>query len=176
MVTDTLPDLTGELPPLDEPSDGPAGGGGLKRTLLIVAAAMVVTASATTLIVSQGAPAQPKPDPAEDIHVVDAVEAEIGTFNCSNNLPDGSVLHVSFNLFATVAEGRQPAFKEAVMIRRNARVRQAVSKVIRSASLDELEDAEHNVIKRQLKEEINKVLQKSYINEVIVVDFRMLQQ
>jgi hypothetical protein len=170
MSTDTLPDLSTEF------GAGPPPAGG-RRTLLLVGLATVGTAVLTIVLMSmlQGGPAA---DADEDVapHVFDSVEVEIGSFNCSNNQADGSVVHISFRLFATIAEGQQTGFKDIVQNRMNARVRQAVGKVIRSSSMEDLDDPDQGVIRRQLKEEINKVLRKSFINEVILVDFRMLQQ
>ncbi|HUG90305.1 MAG TPA: flagellar basal body-associated FliL family protein [Planctomycetaceae bacterium] len=170
MATDTLPDLSSD-PALGAPPGG-------KRTLLFVALAVIVTAVVTGLAVSMWGGGAARPDAEHDAepHVSDTIEVEIGSFNCSNNQADGSVVHVTFRLFATIAAGQQTAFKDVVQNRMNARVRQAVGKVIRSSSMEDLDDPDQSVARRQLKEEINKVLRKSYINEVILVDFRMLQQ
>jgi flagellar basal body-associated protein FliL len=176
MATETLPDLSTELG--GPPAGGGSHGGGTRKMLLLVLLAMGMTAAATVLVMSLWGASPPDSDAEEDVdpHAYESVEAEIGQFNCSNNQSDGSVMHVTFRLFATIADGQQTAFKEVVQNRMNARVRQAVGKVIRSSSMEDLDDPDQSVIKRQLKEEINKVLRKSYINEVILVDFRMLQQ
>jgi flagellar basal body-associated protein FliL len=145
--------------------------------MLLLGVAVVLTAAATgvSMTLLRGDDATDGEE-AVDPLVYESVEMEIGTFNCSNNQADGSVVHISFRLFATIADGQQAAFEEIVQNRMNARVRQAVGKVVRSSSMEDLDDPDQGVIRRQLKEEINKVLRKSFVNEVILVDFRMLQQ
>ena len=74
------------------------------------------------------------------------------------------------------AHGQDVAFETAANQHHNARVRQAVLKVARSASLEDLNDPNLTTIKRQLREEINKVLRKSYVTEVVISDFKTMEQ
>lgn len=107
----------------------------------------------------------------------DTVEVEIDKFNASNSMAaPGSVIHVRFVLVATVAEGQETIFAELVSKSKQARVRQAVISVARRATLEDLQDPELNVFKRQIKEEINKVLHKSYVNDVIISSFQTMEQ
>ena len=170
MSIDTLPDLSVDLAPGPPPA-------GNRRTLVLLGTVIVATAVATGVLMTllRGEPAV-EGEETVDPRMYESVEVEIGSFNCSNNQADGSVLHISFRLYATIADGQQTAFKEIVQNRMNARVRQAVGKVIRSSSMEDLDDPDQGVIRRQLKEEINKVLRKSFVNEIILVDFRMMQQ
>ena len=56
------------------------------------------------------------------------------------------------------------------------RVRQAVVKVARSSNREDLEDPNLSTMKRLIREEINKVLRKSFIIEVVISDFRTMEQ
>jgi flagellar basal body-associated protein FliL len=66
-------------------------------------------------------------------------------------------------------------FRESVTKHKN-RIRQAIEKIFRSAERDELNDANLNALKRSMKEEVNKVLRKSYVDEIVVYDFSMIEQ
>lgn len=107
----------------------------------------------------------------------DAVEVAIDSFSTTNSrAAPGSVIHLTFKLTAVVAAGQDMAFEHAANQHHNARVRQAVLKVARSASLEDLNDPNLTTIKRQLREEINKVLRKSYVTEVVISDFKTMEQ
>jgi flagellar basal body-associated protein FliL len=106
-----------------------------------------------------------------------AVEVTVDSFSTTNSrAAPGSVIHLTFKLTAVVAAGQDIAFENAANQHHNARVRQAVLKVARSASLEDLNDPNLTTIKRQLREEINKVLRKSYVNEVVISDFKTMEQ
>ncbi len=107
----------------------------------------------------------------------DAVEVTIDSFSTTNGrAAPGGVIHVSFKLTAVVASGQEIEFERAANEHHNGRVRQAVVKVARSASLDDLNDPNLTTVKRQLREEINKVLRKSYITEIVISDFKTMEQ
>lgn len=106
----------------------------------------------------------------------DTVEVKIDTFNSTNsNSPDGGSIHVTFVLYATVASDVQRVFSDAISSHR-ARVSQAIIKVIRMSSREDLRDPELNVVKRRIKEGVNKVLRKSYIKEVVISEFKTMEQ
>ena len=108
---------------------------------------------------------------------VDAVEVMVDSFSTTNSrAAPGSVIHLTFKLTAVVPKGQEIAFEHAANQQSNARVRQAVLKVARSAGLDDLNDPNLTTIKRQLREEINKVLRKSYVTEVVISDFKTMEQ
>ncbi len=108
---------------------------------------------------------------------VELVEVELGQFNVTNRkAAPGSVLHISFTLFAVVAKDQQVAFDLAANTEHKARVRQAVDKVVRSSNLDDISDPSLSTIKRLIREEINKVLRKSYVVEVVIDGFKTLEQ
>ncbi len=107
----------------------------------------------------------------------DAVEVTVDSFSTTNSrAAPGSVIHLTFKLTAVVSSGQDIEFEHAANQHHNARVRQAVLKVARSANLEDLNDPNLTTIKRQLREEINKVLRKSYVTEVVISDFKTMEQ
>ncbi len=104
-------------------------------------------------------------------------EVEIDSFSCTNGVASqGHAVHVSFRLVVTVAESMSEHFSVAANSTNRHRVREAVQTVARSASLEDLRDATQNRLKRQIKEDINKILGNSYISEVIISDFKLMEQ
>jgi flagellar basal body-associated protein FliL len=104
-------------------------------------------------------------------------ETEIDTFNCANGIASqGFTIHVTFRLVATVSTDVQSRFYDAVTKMHKHRVHEAVDKVIRSSSQEELKDANLDRIKRRIREDVNKVLGNSYIQDVIITEFRMMEQ
>lgn len=131
------------------------------------------TSEKTTAADGDGAAA----DSADGIFGEDVAEVEIDAFNVTNSkAADGSVVHISFQLHGVVPASETDAFDQAANSAHRARVRQAVDKVARSSSLEDLNDPGLNTIKRLIKEEINKVLHKSYISEVVISDFKTIEQ
>ena len=57
-----------------------------------------------------------------------------------------------------------------------ARIKQAVVKVVRRSSIEDLRDPQLDLFKRNLKTEINNVLPERYVQEIIVADIRTMQQ
>lgn len=103
-------------------------------------------------------------------------EVLIDTFNVTNRRAAAGVIHIAFRLVAVVAAEHEVAFNEAANRLHRARVRQAVVKVARMSSLEDLGDPELSTVKRRIREEVNKVLRKSYITEVVISEFRTLEQ
>lgn len=144
------------------------------KTLLTILVTMVVSVSGTYFLLGSQ---NPTSTVDEEQTEPDTVEVEVDKFNVSNSMAaPGSVIHIRFNLVATVAEGQETVFGELVSKSKQARVRQAVISVARRATLEDLQDPELNVFKRQIKEEINKVLHKSYVNDVIISSFQTMEQ
>jgi flagellar basal body-associated protein FliL len=107
----------------------------------------------------------------------ETVEVLVDSFSTTNSrAAPGSVIHLTFKLTAVVPSGQDVSFEHAANQHHNARVRQAVLKVARSASLEDLNDPNLTTVKRQLREEINKVLRKSYVTEVVISDFKTIEQ
>ena len=112
-----------------------------------------------------------------DAPTADAVEVSVGQFQCTNSVAArGSTIFLTFDVAATVARKQSEAFSLAVSSHHKARVRQAIIQVARSSSMEDLKDPEFSVLKRQIKEEINKVLRKSYVDEIVISDIRMIEQ
>ncbi len=146
------------------------------KYILIIVVTMVLSVGGTYLMMGGQKPEE-QTNAEEDLSDPDTVEVPIDSFSVSNSLAaPGSVIHVRFKLVATVADGQQITFAELVSKSKQARVHQAIIKVARSASLEDLQDPELSVFKRQIKEEINKVLHKSYVNDIIISQFRTMEQ
>src|SRR5690606_19474065 len=78
----------------------------------------------------------------------DAVEVVIDSFSTTNSrAAPGSVIHLTFKLTAVVPRGQEMSFEHAANQQSNARVRQAVLKVARSAGLDDLNDPKLTTMK-----------------------------
>lgn len=105
----------------------------------------------------------------------DAEEESIDSFNCTNSKTPGTVVHVSFKLVAVVQTRDKMNFSEANKKHRT-RVRQSVERVVRNASEEDLHDPNLSTLKRLIREEVNKVLGKSWMSEVVITDFRTMEQ
>jgi len=106
-----------------------------------------------------------------------AVEIPIDAFMCTNNRASpGSIVHLTFKLTAIVPVDQQVAFERAVNGTSKARVRQAIVKVARSSSMEDLSDPDLSTVKRLFREEMNKAIRKSHVVEVVISDFKTLIQ
>ncbi|MEX0717926.1 MAG: flagellar basal body-associated FliL family protein [Planctomycetaceae bacterium] len=115
-------------------------------------------------------------DGAADLNL-SLVEVAIDEFNTTNSrATPGSIIHVSFKLVAIVAANEREPFATAVNGSHEARVREAIEKVVRSTSLDDLRDPSYVMLKRRIKSDINKVLRKSYVIEAVIRDFKTIEQ
>ncbi|MEX1231587.1 MAG: flagellar basal body-associated FliL family protein [Planctomycetaceae bacterium] len=114
---------------------------------------------------------EPKTGPASNQQ-----EVEIGSFNCTNNLAaPGSILHINFRLAVTIPKSDFNAFKTAEEEHKH-RLNEAVIVVLRRSTIEDLNEADLQTIKRRIQEAINKVVNKSYVKDVIMTDFRTLEQ
>ena len=113
----------------------------------------------------------------EDGVDVTVKEIKIGEFKTTNTIAaPGSIIHVSFTVIAMVSAENETPFDTAVNEQYNWRVKQAVSKVIRSSSLEDLNSPSQGTISRLIREEINKVLSKSYVMRVVLEPYTMMEQ
>ncbi|QDU79125.1 hypothetical protein Pla110_08300 [Polystyrenella longa] len=104
-------------------------------------------------------------------------EVPIDSFNCTNTSAiDEGVIHVSFHLAATTSPSNRAGFELAVTQSAERRVKEAVERVARNAPYDDLKDPYLASIKRQIKDEINKVLRKSYVNDILLTEFKIIEQ
>jgi hypothetical protein len=105
----------------------------------------------------------------------DLVEFEIGNFSSTNsNAIAGTEIHISMTVVAAVSHKNHVAFEEAVLHDHPARIRQAIERVVRSSSIENLTDPDLNVIKRKIREDVNLILGKSYIIEVIISGYKSM--
>jgi flagellar basal body-associated protein FliL len=151
--------------------------------LLVISAAMagaflwLLPAGASEHGLDDAAAGGEDPDHGTTNDGPETVEVLVDSFSTTNSrAAPGSVIHLTFKLTAVVPSGQDVSFEHAANQHHNARVRQAVLKVARSASLEDLNDPNLTTVKRQLREEINKVLRKSYVTEVVISDFKTIEQ
>ena len=104
---------------------------------------------------------------------VETAEANIDDFRVTNSLAatQGSEINLTFTLTAIVSIDAKSDFEDAVK-KNKYRVNESVERVCRSATQLELTDPELSVMKRQIRSEINKVLAKSYIIDIIISDWQ----
>lgn len=180
-----------------------AGGSGKMKLIAIIAVVMLVEGAAMFLLIPRGhaAPGSAEGDGHEhaaaghddhgghgghggghgghDDGASDSETAEvpIESFMCTNNRASpGSIIHMSFKLSAVVATPQRDAFEKGANADNKARVRQAIIKVARSSNMEEMSDPDLSTMRRLFREEINKVLKKSYVIEVVVSDFKTIEQ
>ncbi len=104
------------------------------------------------------------------------VEVRIDDFKCANTQANpGGPIYVTFDLVVTVPTKQEENFRRAATVVHKFRLQQAVDGIIRSSSLDHLGDAELSVIKRKILNEIQKLLSVSYVNEVIISNFSLVE-
>lgn len=158
----------------------------LNPKILIVVGAVITAMTLEAVVFLQLTPAPPKPAAGEaqskeelvvkdESAAADTSEEPLGEpFNCTNNQEE-SMMHLRFKVAAVVKVNEAVGFRDTLNLHKN-RVRQSVEKIIRSASRDDLNDANLNTLKRLMKEEVNKVLRKSFVIEAVVYDFSMIEQ
>lgn len=166
----------------------PAKKGGMVKVLIIVAVAMIGEAAMFFFLgVGSGAgdaelaaaedQARQENGEKQDEEQDSLAEVEIHTFNVTNNTAAAdAIIHISFKLHALVAADQKSGFDKAANEDNKARVREAVERIARGATVEDLNDPAAGTLKRLLREEINKVLKQSYIIEVVLSDFKTMQQ
>jgi hypothetical protein len=88
----------------------------------------------------------------------------------------GTIFFVMFKLDAIVSASSKDTFSELITASHKARVKQAIVKVVRMSSMEDLNDPQLDVFKRNLRSEINNILPQRFIEEVIISDFRTMEQ
>ncbi len=144
--------------------------------LQAVAAALLLPRSQTTPASGQAAEAGHATEESHAEKEENLVESEIGSFSVSLEENSGILWNVSFKVFAAVSPDAKTEFTDAVGERYKARIKQAVVKVVRRSSIEDLRDPQLDLFKRNLKTEINNVLPERYVQEIIVADIRTMQQ
>jgi flagellar basal body-associated protein FliL len=106
---------------------------------------------------------------------IDTAEEPLGDpFNCTNSKEESN-LHLRFKVAAVVKANQTVPFRESKEAHKN-RVRQAVEKIVRSANREDLNDPNLSTLKRLIREEVNKILGKSFVIEAVIHDFSMIEQ
>lgn len=156
-------------------------------TLIIVAQAIITyilmpKAQETKPEDAQAAAAKAAPagdsagDDAKDAPENETAEVAVGDFNCTNSTAaEGMVMQITFKLVA-VASGAQAKALEDQLKAKNAQVRQLVNRIVRSSKMEDLDDPNMGTIKRLIRQEVNKLLRKSLIIEVVISDITTMQQ
>jgi flagellar basal body-associated protein FliL len=158
----------------------------LNLQAMIIAAVVIAAMTLEGIVFLLLMPSHPKPA-AGEVQATDesaATETAVTTdtaeepfgdpFNCTNNQEEGN-LHLRFKVAGVVKSNQQVAFRDTNAAHKT-RVRQAVEKVVRSASRDDLNDPNLSTLKRLIREEVNKILGKSFIIEAVIHDFSMIEQ
>jgi flagellar basal body-associated protein FliL len=186
-------------PQSDHEGSAPAKGKSKKKILIggIIFVVVAVQAVVTYLLIPHSSSSSAGHKPAEKEHGAasahesdhghdhghepeigegDVAEVSLGSFSFSNGTAvPGVIIHVDFKLSAVTA-AKQAASLEGQVKVHDARIRQAVNKIVRGSNLEELNDPNLHAIKRSIREEINRLLRKSYVNEVVITDVRTIEQ
>lgn len=140
------------------------------KILLLLVLVMAVEAGGFLLLVPGGS-AGPDEESA-DAADVETVEVEVDNFKASNaNAAPGRLFQVELKLIGVVAKDQEVTFRLAATKDHKGLVKQEVESVMASASLEELRDSNRSMIKRRIKEKVNKALGRSYLIKVILNDF-----
>lgn len=166
----------------------PAKGGKLKF-IAIIMAAMIVEAAVFFVVgfgsggheaeaATEGEHGELKkkeePPPAPPTHFV---ESELDHFSITNRLAAAdTTLQVSFKLYALVAQDQKTPFETAAREDNKARVRESVERLIRTSTLDDLNDPALSSLKRQIREEVNRILRQSYVSEIILSEYKTIER
>lgn len=181
MATETLEELQTDEEQLLDDAGEPKPRFGLTakkiKVLLLLIFVMGVEAAGFYVLVPKS-PGNPEGEEAGgSMDNVETVEVSFDSFQVYNgSAAPGRRLYVEFKLTTVVAKSQEVQFELAANKRHKASVKQVVQEVVSSSSLTELNDPRLSVIRRKIKEEINKVLRKSYVNNVILTDYRVSEQ
>jgi flagellar basal body-associated protein FliL len=156
----------------------------LKTMIIAGAVVMAMTVEAVVFVMLMPRSSKPTAGAAADgtgdaaatpeAPTSDYAEEPIGEFKCTNNQEE-SMLHLRFKVDAVVKSSERVPFRDANNARK-ARVREVIEKIVRSASRDDLDDPNLSTLKRLIKVEVNKVLEKSFVTEAVIHDFSMIEQ
>lgn len=160
---------------------------GKKKLIVIAVIVLIVLAQLAVVYVFLLAPSAKTEDKKTEVEQTavaqgesalgDIVEVNIGTdFNCTNGKAhQGTVIHVNFKVVALVSTNEETSFKDAVKAA-EARIKEAVMIVARQADIEALNDPNLGSIKRLIREQINKILKKSYIRDVVISEYSLIER
>ena len=184
-----------EKSPADQAAPGAKPKSG-KLVLIVGLVTLIIVAQAVITYVLMPKAQEPKPDDAQAAAAAKAAtsgdhaggddgketpenetaEVAVGDFNCTNSsAAEGMVMHITFKLVA-IANGAQAKALEDQLKAKNAQVRQVVNKIVRSSKMEDLDDPNLGTIKRLIRQEVNRLLRKSLIIEVVISDITTMQQ
>lgn len=104
------------------------------------------------------------------------LEVDLGSYTVTSYQPlSGTTLRIDFHLYGTVSEQAHPEFS-TLKEENDARLREQVNVMVRSANLNDLTDPGLGLIKRRILEKINSILGKPLVKEVVISDFSFMGQ
>jgi flagellar basal body-associated protein FliL len=158
-------------------AEAPAGNdkGGMLKIGGIVLGVMLVQGLATWFLLPAPAAAPVDAD-LEEPADADGVEVAIDKVNPTNTAAAGHPIHVSAEIVAIVAASQEVKFDQVANRELKARVRQVCRKVLESANMAELNEPGSSTIRRRMREEINKLLRKSYVIDIVFPHFQKQEQ
>jgi flagellar basal body-associated protein FliL len=178
MATDVKePPRTGQAP-ADAPSANgtSAGKGGLLKVGGLVIAVMLVQGVATWFLLPPAPAVLPEGSEVEEPADSGGVEVALDKITPTNTTATGHPIHVSAEVVAIVSASQQVQFDQVANKDLKARVRQVCRKVLESANMAELNEPGNGTIRRRMREEINKLLRKSYVIDVVFPHFQKQEQ
>ena len=112
----------------------------------------------------------------EKLAAANDVEVKVGDFAVTNNVAAPDVaLQMSFQLHVGVPAKMTEGFAERLE-QRQFRVRQIVEVVARQATYTDISDPTLDLMKRQIRKQLNEELGNEYVSHVIVSGFRTFEQ
>lgn len=164
------------------------GKGNLVMIIGAIVVVVIVQTVLTLLLMPKTGAAKPAEDPAKvaaakaetDETVEDAendtAETTVGDFNCTNNTAaPGVVIHLDFKMASLSSQKHASQLKD-LLKSHEARVRQIVGQIVRRSTLEDLNDPNLATIRRLIKEDINRLIRKSLITDVVLIDVRTVEQ
>lgn len=116
--------------------------------------------------------ANDKPAPSGDVALK---EVELGAFQLSLQTSASGALHVQLSLSATVPEELENEFHE-MQERHKSRIRQSVLSIVRSSTQEDLADPSLSLIRRKIQDQLNRLLEKKYLVDIIVTEVSIIGQ
>jgi flagellar basal body-associated protein FliL len=168
----------------------PAKKGKGKLVMIIGAIGLVVVVQTvlTMLLMPKSGAAKPADDAAKvaaakaveeektDDADNDSAETTVGDFNCTNSTAaPGVVIHLDFKM-AALSNKKQASQLKDLLKSHEARVRQIVGQIVRRSPLEDLNDPNLATIRRLVKEDVNRLIRKSLITDVVLMDVRFVEQ
>jgi len=102
-------------------------------------------------------------------------EVEIGSFQLSNRTPSGLNMLVQLALSGTVPEALSEEFSERYE-QHKSRIRQSVLSIIRSSTQQDLADPSLSLVRRKIQNQLNRLLEKKFLVDVVVTEVSIIGQ